>query len=113
MLQQNPGQVREPLEMAELLFLSGRPTEAAPFYARALDQLNHTDPSYDADRAWVLFQWGNCLRETDTAKAQETYMKLVSEYPDSPWTELAKAHGRLLTWYEKSRPGQPAASPQL
>ena len=71
------------------------------------------DPSYDADRAWILFQLGNCLRETDSAKAQEAYMKLVSEYPDSPWTELAKAHGRLLTWYQKSRPGQVATSPQL
>jgi tetratricopeptide (TPR) repeat protein len=113
MLQQNPGQVREPLEMAELLFLSGRPTEAAPFYAKALNQISRIDPSYDTDRAWVLFQLGNCLRETDTAKAQETYMKLVSEYPASPWTELAKAHGRLLTWYQKDRPGQSATPPQL
>jgi hypothetical protein len=113
MLQQNPNQVREPLEMAELLFLSGRPAEAAPFYAKALGQISRVDPSYDADRAWVLFQLGNCLRETDTSKAQETYMKLVSEYPESPWTELAKAHGRLLAWYQKSRPGPVAASPQL
>lgn len=112
-LRQNPGQVREPLEMAELLFLSGRPTEAAPFYARALDRISRIDPSYDADRAWILFQLGNCLRETDTVKAQDVYMKLVSEYPDSPWTELAKAHGRLLTWYQKSRPGQAAMSSQL
>ena len=113
MLQQNPGRMREPLEMAELLFLSGRPTEAAPFYAKALDRISRIDPSYDADRAWVLFQLGNCLRETDTARAQETYMKLVSEYPDSPWTELAKAHGRLLTWYHKGQSGQSATLPQL
>lgn len=113
MLQQNPSQVRDPLDMAELLFLSGRPAEAAPFYAKALDRINRIDPSYDADRAWILFQLGNCLRETDTGKAQETYMKLVSEYPESPWTELAKAHGRLLTWYQKSRSGPVAATPQL
>jgi tetratricopeptide (TPR) repeat protein len=113
MLRQNPLQVREPLEMAELLFLSGRPTEAAPFYARALDQIGRINPSYDADRAWVLFQLGNCLRETDAAKAQETYTKLVAEYPDSPWAELAKAHGRLLTWYQKGPSGQPAALSQL
>jgi len=112
-VQQNPDQVRDPLEMAELLFLSGRATEAAPFYAKALDGLRRTDSTYDADRAWILFQLGNCLRETDTAKAQETYMKLVSEYPGSPWTELAKAHGRLLAWYQKSRSEQTTASPQL
>lgn len=112
-LQQNPSQVGDPLEMAELLFLSGRPTEAAPFYAKALDRISRLDPSYDADRAWILFQLGNCLRETDGAKAQETYMKLISEYPDSPWTELAKAHGRLLTWYQKDASGQAGALSQL
>lgn len=112
-LQQNPNQARDPLDIAELLFLSGRAAEAAPFYAKALDRMSKVDPSYDADRAWILFQLGNCLRETDISKAQDVYMKLASEYPDSPWTELAKAHGRLLTWYQKSRPGRVAASPQL
>lgn len=109
-LQQSPGQIQDPLEMAELLFLSGRAVEAAPFYAKALDGLKRTDPTYEADRAWVLFQLGNCLRETDIAKAQETYMTLISEYPASPWTELAKAHGRLLTWYQKSRTEEPTDS---
>jgi len=112
-LRQDPNQVHDPLEMAELLFLSGRPAEAAPFYAKALDGLNRTDPTYEADRAWVLFQLGNCLRETNIAKAQETYMKLISEYPASPWTELAKAHGRLLTWYQKTRPEQTTVTPKL
>lgn len=109
-LQLNPSQIQDPLEMAELLFLSGRPVEAAPFYAKALDGLKSADPAYEADRAWVLFQLGNCLRETDIAKAQETYMTLISEYPASPWTELAKAHGRLLTWYQKSRTEEPTDS---
>jgi tetratricopeptide (TPR) repeat protein len=113
MLRQNPTQVRDPLEMAELLFLSGQAGEAAPFYARALQNISRDDPNYDADRAWILFQLGNCLRESDIAKAQEVYMKLVSEYPASPWTELAKAHGRLLTWYHKDRPEQLTTSPRL
>jgi len=112
-LRQNPTQVRDPLEMAELLFLSGQTREAAPFYAKALEGVSRDDPNYDADRAWILFQLGNCLRESDTAKAQEVYMKLVSEYPASPWTELAKAHGRLLTWYHKDRPEQLTTAPQL
>ncbi len=112
-LRQNPDQVRDPLEIAELLFLSGRAKEATPFYAKALQNISPGDPATEADRAWVLFQLGNCLRETDTAKAQETYMKLVAEYPTSPWTELAKAHGRLLTWYQKNPSAQTTASPQL
>jgi tetratricopeptide (TPR) repeat protein len=112
-LREHRHHVRDPLEMAELLFLSGQATEAAPFYAEALDRLSNTEPSYDADRAWVLFQLGNCLRETDTAKAQEAYTKLISEYPDSPWTELARAHGRLLAWYRKNPSDQSATLPQL
>ncbi len=113
MLRQNPNQAQDPLEIAELLFLSGRPAEAAPFYTKALDDISRTDPTCEADRAWVLFQLGNCLRETDTAKAQEAYMKLINEYPASPWTELAKAHGRLLAWYQKNQPPQTTRSPRL
>jgi len=112
-LQQNRNQIQDPLEMAELLFLSGHAAEASPFYAKALDKLSRTDPSYETDRAWVLFQLGNCLRETDAAKAQEVYTKLITEYPTSPWTELARAHGQLLVWYQKSRAQQMARSPQL
>ena len=109
-LRRNPSRTRDPLEAAELLFLSGRPAEAAPFYEEALRRMGPGGPTPDGDRTWVLFQLGNCLRETDTTKAQDTYMKLISEYPNSPWTELARAHGRLLTWYKSERPDQWVAS---
>jgi hypothetical protein len=46
-------------------------------------------------------------------RAQEAYTRLISEYPDSPWTELARAHGRLLAWYRKSPTDQLATLPQL
>ena len=69
------------------------------------------DAASGADRAWILFQLGNCLRETDIAKAQDAYMKLIAEYPDSPWTEMAQASGRLLTWYQSTRPDQLMARP--
>lgn len=112
-LRQDPQRVSDALEMAELLFLSGQAAEAAPFYAEALNRLGRTEPAYDTDRAWILFQLGNSLRETDTGQAQEAYTKLISEYPASPWTELARAHGRLLTWYRKNPLDQPATQPQL
>jgi len=105
-LLQDPNQVDNPLDMAELLFLSGRPAKAAIFYERALARLTSGEPSQDEDRAWILFQLGNCLRETDMAKAKASYMKLISQYPGSPWTELAKAHGRLITWYQGANPQQ-------
>jgi tetratricopeptide (TPR) repeat protein len=105
-LQKNAGRVRDPLDVAELLFLSGRPTEAAAFYEEALRRTSAGDTGAAADRAWILFQLGNCLRETDATKAQDAYMKLIAQYPDSPWTEMARASGRLLTWYQSTRPDQ-------
>ncbi len=105
-LQRNPSRVRDPLETAELLFLSGRPGDAAPFYEEALRRTSPGTATANDDRAWILFQLGNCLRETDAAKAQNSYAKLLSEYPDSPWTEMARAGGRLLTWYQNVRPEQ-------
>jgi tetratricopeptide (TPR) repeat protein len=102
--------VGDPLETAELLFLSGRPADAGPFYEEALRRTHAGDAASGGDRAWILFQLGNCLRETDITKAQETYMKLIAEYPDSPWTEMARAGGRFLTWYQGARPDQLTAA---
>ncbi len=112
-LLQDPNRVNDVFEMAELLYLSGRPREAAPFYQKALDRLGPDDPTTDADRAWVLFQLGNCLRESDMTKAQDAYARLVAKYPDSPWTEMAKAHARLLSWYQTTQPRQLIASEKL
>ncbi len=109
-LQQNPSQARDPLKIAELLFLSGRTTDAAPFYQEALEYTRPGDQTTDHDRAWILFQLGNCLRETDMTRAQDVYMKLIAEYPGSPWTELAKAYGQLLGWYQTAQPRQLLAS---
>lgn len=109
-LLQDPGQVHDPLEMAELLFLSGRPTDAVSFYEKALEHTSAGDAATAQDRAWILFQLANCLRETDLSKAQKTYTQLISEYPSSPWTELAKAQGQLVGWYQKDQPHQLMAS---
>ena len=109
-LLQDPSQARDPLKIAELLFLSGRTTDATPFYQKALDHTRPADRLTNRDRAWILFQLGNCLRETDMAQAQDAYTKLIAEYPDSPWTELAKAYGQLASWYQTAQPRQLLAS---
>jgi TolA-binding protein len=111
-LPQDSGRMSDPLEVAELLFLSGRPADAAPFYAQALEHLRPGDAVTAADRAWTLFQLATCLRETNMDEARATYAKLISEYPDSPWTELARAQSQLLSWYQKDRPQQLVASRQ-
>jgi hypothetical protein len=106
----DPSRTNDPLEIAELLFLSGRVVDAAPFYAKALEHLSAGEATTAADRAWTLFQLANCLRETSLGEAQSTYTKLISEFPDSPWTELARAQNQLVSWYQKDQPQQLAAS---
>ena len=103
-LVQDPNHVSEPLELAELLFLSNHRVEAAVFYRRALDLADAKGTATPEDRAWILFQLANCLRETDMTRAADTYTTLVAEYPDSSWSELAKAHGRLINWYQRAKP---------
>jgi tetratricopeptide (TPR) repeat protein len=105
-LRKNPSHVTDPLDTAELLFLSGRPSEATPFYEEALRRTRPGELACAGDRAWILFQLGNCLRETDIPKAQAAYMKLIAEFPESPWTEMARAGGQFLTWYQNTRPDQ-------
>jgi tetratricopeptide (TPR) repeat protein len=102
----DPNQASDPAEMAELLFLSGRIREATAFYQKALEIVTRSAPAGKEDRAWILLQLGNCLRETDPTQARVMYTALANEYPDSPWAELAKAQSQFLTWSETARPRQ-------
>jgi outer membrane protein assembly factor BamD (BamD/ComL family) len=51
-----------------------------------------------------LFQIGNCLRNDDLPAAAKTYQQLLTEYPNSPWADLAKARRDLIAWYLKDNP---------
>jgi hypothetical protein len=110
-LVKDPNQVHDPLELAELLFLNNHLREAAVLYEKALTLTVPNDPATSDDRAWILFQLGTSLRQTDATKARDAYLKLISEFPNSPWTELAKANGRLINWYETAKPQQLMSSP--
>jgi len=103
-LSEDPEKVDNPFELAETLFLSGNVKEAAVFYAEALGRTEPNDVSSSRDRAWVLFQAGNCLRSTDLPAATKMYTQLLTEYPISPWTDMAKAQARLIDWYVKDEP---------
>jgi tetratricopeptide (TPR) repeat protein len=107
-LLQHPDQISNPLELAEYLFYSGHLKEASVFYQEALDRSNPDKADEKAesalDRAWILFQIGNCLRNDEPSKAINTYRKLITEYPNSPWTNLVKARVKLIDWYQKTRP---------
>jgi len=101
---QHPKQVTNPFQLAEILFLSGHVKEAAAFYQEALNRIDPNDASAAEDRAWILFQMGNCLRKDDLPAATKMYRQLVAEHPDSPWTELAKTIEKLADWYQKDKP---------
>jgi len=109
-LLQHPDQVSNPLELAEFLFYSGHLKEASVFYQEALDRSSPDKADEKAesaqDRAWILFQIGNCLRNDEPLTAVKTYRKLITEYPNSPWTNLAKARDKLIDWYQKDKPRQ-------
>lgn len=103
-LAQSPEKLDNPLELAEVVFFSGNLKEASLFYRKALKRKDPNDIGSSGDRAWILFQIGNCLRNDDLPAAAKAYQQLLTEYPNSPWTELAKARSDLITWYLKNEP---------
>ncbi|MHC4122684.1 MAG: tetratricopeptide repeat protein [Planctomycetota bacterium] len=103
-LSQQPQQLKKPLELAEILFRNSSLKESAKCYQEALNRMAANEDNRHKERAWILFQIGNCLRNTDRPTATERYKKLINEYPDSPWADLAKARIKLLDWYQQDKP---------
>ena len=93
-----------PFRMAEILYASGAPRQAAPFYQKALAQLDAQDKKTAAQRQWILLQLGRCWREDQPAQARQMFSQLISEYPDSPWLDLARAWQGLTDWYLTEQP---------
>ncbi|MEA3226653.1 MAG: hypothetical protein U9Q07_11950 [Planctomycetota bacterium] len=103
-LSRHPEKVDSPFELAETLFLSGNLKEAAVFYTEAIGRTEPNDVSSSRDRAWMLFQMGNCLRNSDLSAATKMYARLFTEYPDSPWADMARAQAQLIDWYIRDEP---------
>jgi tetratricopeptide (TPR) repeat protein len=101
---QDPNSMENPFELGETLFLSGYNTEAVIFYRQAYKRINPGKADSAQDRAWILFQIGNCLRDTDKPEAVKAYDQLIKEYPDSPWKRLAEVRKLLINWYLKEEP---------
>lgn len=103
-LSQQPEQLRSPLELAEILFISGQLKRAATFYQHALDRKDPNDAASAEHRAWILLQIGNCLRADDLPNARSTYRELITAYPNSVWVDVAKALEQLVDWYQRDKP---------
>jgi len=103
-LAQQPQQLKKPFELAEVLFFNGSLKEAAKCYQEALNRMAVNESDCQGERAWVLFQIGNCLLNTDQLAAIEICRQLIAEYPDSPWADLAEARSKLVNWYQQDKP---------
>jgi tetratricopeptide (TPR) repeat protein len=112
-LSQHLDHLRNSFELGETLVLSGNLKEAAVFYQEALKRKSPDDVGSARDRAWILFQIGNCLRNDDPITAMKMYGQLITEYPNSPWKELAGARSKLLNWYLTDKPGELIAEHKL
>jgi len=105
-LSQHPQQLKTPFELAEVLFNSGCLKEAAKCYRQALNRMTADETDQNENKAWILFQIGNCLRNTDPPTAIEMYRQLIAEYGDSPWVDSAKARNKLINWYQQDKPAE-------
>jgi len=103
-LAQDPKKLDNPLELGEILFVSGNLKEAAMFYSEAMKRKDPNDVGLSRDRAWILFQIGNCLRNDDLPEAAKMYQRLLTEYPNSPWADMATAQSNLIAWFLKDEP---------
>ncbi len=108
---QFPEKVKDPLELGEILFTSGNTKDAVLFYREALTRTNPNDVRLSQDRAWILFQMGNCLRSHEPPEAIEIYRQLLLEYPGSLWSDLAKVQREFLDWRLKERPHELIVEP--
>ena len=103
-LSQLPDQLHNPSALADILFNSHCLREAATCYQEALNRMSTNETDQSQNKAWPLFQIGNCLRNIDRPAAMQMYKQLIMEYPNSPWADLAKAESDLINWYLKDKP---------
>jgi tetratricopeptide (TPR) repeat protein len=96
-----PKAVADAAELADALFARGEADAAAVLYTLAL-----RDAQEGTDRAWLLFQLGNCLRRSDAARAREMYQRVLVEFPESSWAMIAKVESDLLGWQLRAAPEQ-------
>lgn len=99
-----PEQIKNPLQLAEILYRSDCLPEAAVCYQAALDRLDSSQEDPFEDRAWILFQLGNCFSKSDPLAALQSFNRVVKDYPHCLWVEMARAKSQLIDWQLKDKP---------
>ena len=101
---QNPSVVEDSLELAELLYIKGYLKEAAVFYQETLNRQKLDKKISPGQKPWILYQMGNCLRQTDPVSASKVYKQLIAEFPDSQWAAPARVQDKIIDWLQKEKP---------
>lgn len=96
---QSQKEVANPIRLADALYGSGHHSEAYDIYNMCLKQGLSAD-----DASWVMFQMANCQAKTKPREAQKLLQKLMSEYPESPWSMLAENQNMMLQWRYEFKP---------
>jgi tetratricopeptide (TPR) repeat protein len=99
-----PDQLNNPIQLADILFLSGHLEQATVFYRQALNCIDVNDVTSVQDRAWILFQMGNCLWEENLSEAKKIYRQLLEEYPNCLWADTARCRESLIDWFLSDKP---------
>ncbi len=97
------GTTNEPQLLADMLYQTGYYELAAYFYELAISRDAKADVD-DADKAWLMMQKAVCLSDSNPQQALQIYKNLISQYPASPWAELAKNYEGLIDWLEAQQP---------
>ena len=92
-----PGSITDPAALADTLFLGGYLESAAFFYEMALEKETNAD-----EKAWLLFQAGNCYRKASPSSAVKAYGKLLTEHPNSIWCSAAHMPSRIIEWRKEN-----------
>ena len=103
-LSETADRLRNPLELAEILFAAGCLQEAAACYREALTRVHGQEDDPFGDKAWICLQLGNCLSVRDPQTALEYYQEVIVEFSSSPWASLAKTKSDVINWQLKDQP---------
>lgn len=103
-ISQHPENIKNPFELAEILYHNGYLKEAATCYQLALSRITQDNTNQPLIKPWILFQIGNCLRNDQPSVAAQMYKQLITEYPTLPWTDLAKTRTKFIDWYQQENP---------
>lgn len=91
-----PNNVVDILKLADALFLNNNLDQAEVFYGKAEASIaDSNDIQNNSNYAWILFQLGNCCRQSKPEQAFNYYQKLIELFPSNQWAEQALVQQKI------------------